>query len=322
MMVRTCTLISSLLIAASTAAPVAAQQQPAPTPPTASAPVASAPPADAANTDRLAPSAAPADAPPPTSDEPASATKDWVIELNPRLWWVSPSGEVTFPGGGEELEIEELNLDTPAFTPAGSFSINADKFRVSFFGASYSQDAEFGVGASPLAVGPITLAPGSSAESSFDLGIYEINVGYRFLRHDFKKSTKDQEVSADLQLDLYGVAGVRAYDLGIGVSQASTGEVNVDQFYVEPLIGIRSEFIIIRDFSMNLQLDAGAFGDSDRSSFSFNIAVDFEWRPIHWLGIQLGWRQLLYSFNDGDDANEFKYQGGMAGLFTGVVIRF
>lgn len=266
----------------------------------------------------------------PATDRTATATADgrvqstineWTIEINPRLWWVSPSGDIHFPGGSNDVSIEDLNLDTPELTPAGSLAINADRFRFSFFGASYSRNAAFTT-VSPLAVGSISLLPTGPSESSFDLGMYELTVGYRFLQRDFKHHSETSAESADLILDLYGLAGARMYDLNIDVSQVGTGTSSVDEFFIEPIIGVRTELTIIRDFSVNLQLDGGGFGDSDRSSFSFNVGVDFQWCPLPWIGVQIGWRQVFYSFEDGDSTDKFKYDGALAGLFAGVVLRF
>ncbi|MGE3106987.1 MAG: hypothetical protein AB7G11_13290 [Phycisphaerales bacterium] len=250
-----------------------------------------------------------------------SVVSDWTVEINPRLWWVSPSGDIRFPGGSSKVDVEELNLDTPEFTPAGSIAINAGDFRFQFLGASYSRDAEFFV-AAPLAVGSISLLPSAESSASIDFGIYDVSIAYRVLQRDFKTHSGPSQENADFVLDLYALGGARLYDLNIDVSQTGTGSASVDEFFIEPIIGVRSELAIIRDFTVNLQLDGGGFGDSDRSSFSFNISVDFQWRPVPWFAAQIGWRQVVYSFADGQDLSKFEYEGGMAGLFAGVVFRF
>lgn len=251
----------------------------------------------------------------------ASSVHPWTVELNPRLWWVSPSGDLQLPGGSGTVDIRDLDLDTPEFTPAGSVAINADNFRFQFFGAMYSRDSEFTV-ASPTALGSISLLPSGPSEASFDFGIYDLSIGYRFLQYDFKKRSQQSVETADFNLDLYGIAGARMYDLNIDVSQTGSGAASADEFFIEPIIGVRSELTIIRDFSVNLQLDGGGFGDSDRSSFSFSISVDFMWRPVNWFALQIGWRHIGYTFEDGENSNKFEYDGAMAGLFTGIVFRF
>lgn len=265
------------------------------------------------------------------TDTPANSTgdplspaslADWTIEVNPRLWWVSPSGDLQLPGTtAAKVGIEDLDLDTPEFTPAGSFAINADRFRFSFFGSSYSRDARFAAG-SAFQLGTLSVSAGDDVHSMFDLGIYELTVGYRFYQHDFALSSLNPADCAHLVLGLYVVGGVRMYDLNIQVERPGVGSTGTDQFFIEPIAGIRAEHTITRDFTVNLQLDGGGFGDSDRTSYSFNISVDFQWRPIPWLGLQIGWRQTLYSFTDGENATEFQYDGAMAGLFAGLVLRF
>jgi len=281
-------------------------------------------------------SAAPSDAPLSTSPSPsdaqttpadgvtASVGSDWTIEINPRLWWVSPSGDLKLPGGQpDKVDVKHLDLDTPEFTPAGSFAINADRFRFTFLGATYSRSADSAAD-SAFQLGGLNIAGGDQLDTDFDFSIFDLTVGYRFYSRDFKETTRNKAEAADLKLDLYALAGARLYDLDIQVRQSGSGSgrAGIDEFFIEPIIGVRSEMTIIRDFTMNLQLDGGGFGDSDQSSFSFNISVDFQWRPAPWIGVQIGWRQVLYSFSDGSGVQEFEYDGAMAGLFTGVVFKF
>jgi len=254
-------------------------------------------------------------------DAPGSLA-DWTIEVNPRLWWVSPSGDLQLPGStAPKVRIETLDLDTPEFTPAGSLAIHADRFRFSFFGSSYSRDARFNAG-SAFQLGTLNVSAGDDVRSMFDLGIYELTLGYRFYRRGFAIARLNPADCAHLLLDLYVVGGARMYDLDIEVERPGVATTGTDQFFIEPIAGLRSELAITHDFAINLQLDGGGFGDSDRSSFSFNISIDFQWRPISWLGVQIGWRQTLYSFSDGEGASTFEYDGAMAGLFAGLSLRF
>jgi hypothetical protein len=92
--------------------------------------------------------------------------------------------------------------------------------------------------------------------------------------------------------------------------------------FFEPYIGARAEAVIADDFSLILQLSAGGLPLYSSSSYSVDIVLAFEWRPIPNVGIELGWRQIAYGLTDGRDLDRFQYTGRLAGLFTGVVIRF
>lgn len=283
--------------------------------------VASAQPATSSGPEAAAP-AAPS-APPATDPLAAPASlADWTVEVNPRLWWVSPSGKMQLPGStASKVRVETLDLDTPEFTPAGSVAINADRFRFSFFGSSYSRDARFSAG-SAFQLGTLSVTAGDAVHSMFDLGMYELTLGYRFYRRDFAIDSLAPAECAHLLLDLYVLGGARLYDLDVQVERPTIATTGADQLFVEPIAGVRSELSVTRDFTINLQLDGGGYGDSDRTSYSFNISVDFQWRPISWMGVQIGWRQTLYSFTDGENATSFEYDGAMAGLFAGLSFRF
>ena len=50
--------------------------------------------------------------------------------------------------------------------------------------------------------------------------------------------------------------------------------------------------------------------------------ADAQWRPHPNVGVQIGWRQVAYWLNDGEGEDEFEYNGRMAGIQGGLVIRF
>lgn len=246
--------------------------------------------------------------------------QSWTIEINPRLWWMSPSGSLRMPGSSSEVRLERLNLDNPEFTPAGQFTIRAERWSFTFFGAGYSRDTQT-TADSTFTVGSVSAVPGDSIEAAFDLNVFELMVGYRFWEYDFAAKSADPAAAAPVTLALDAVLGGRLYELDLEVSSASA-RTATDQLYIEPIAGIRGQLDIVRDFTISLQLDGGGMGDSDRSSYSFNISTAFEWRPIPNVGLQIGWRQILYTFQDGEGAQEFEYDGGIAGVFGGIVIRF
>lgn len=254
-----------------------------------------------------------------------SARKEWVLRIDPTVWWVSPEGDLKLPGsggsGGHTVELNTLNLDTPEFTPAGSLAINAGNFRFSFFGAAYSRDTGgFADGAFQL--GDVSFADGDPFETDFEFNLFEITAGYRFLSYDWKERTKNKEKAVDVVLDLYGIAGGRLYDMDIGIASPGGASSDTDQFFGDIVGGVRGELIILRDFQINVQLSAGGMGDSDRSSFSWDIQISGEWHPFENVGVQVGWRHVDFSFEDGDGPEKFDFDGSLAGVFAGIVIRF
>lgn len=264
----------------------------------------------------------------PTDDTTPPApgpTDDWVIRVDPMVWWVSPGGKIRLPssGGasGDKVRVQNLDLDTPEFSPAGSVSINAGDLRFSFFGSAYSRDTE-SVSDSTFQIGDVSLAPGDDFRSKFDFNFFELNLGYRFLSYNFKEHSENKAEAADVNVDLYGIFGGRLYDMSISVGTPGGAASATDQFFGDVIAGVRAEFRFLHDFNINVQVTAGGMGDSDRTSYSIDVHAAGEWRPIPNVGVEFGWRQVAYSFEDGDGAAKFEYDGTMAGVFAGVVVEF
>ena len=200
-------------------------------------------------------------------------------------------------------------------------AIQADKVRFSFFGSGYSSDSD-GVADRAFRLGDVSFNAGDAYESNFEFGLYELTVGYHFLSYDWKERSNNPERATDVVLDLYGFVGGRLYDLDIGIAGPGGASTDTDQFFADLIGGIRAEFTIARNFTVNVQGGAGGMTDSDRASFSFDLQVFGEWRPWENVGLQIGWRHTQFSLEDGDGSGKFEYEGSLAGMFAGLVIRF
>jgi hypothetical protein len=265
---------------------------------------------------------APVPAAPP--EAPASVSNPWTIKLDPMVWWVSPAGDLKLPAqgavAGGSVGLSTLDLDTPEISPAGAASLYVENFRFSFFGSAYSREAS-GTADSAFQLGDVQVTAGDEFDVDFDFGFYEVSLGYRFLHHNWKESSANPAEAADVAIDLYGLVGGRLYDLDISFASAGS-ESGTDQFFADVIAGVRAELTIIRDFSINVQASGGGMGDSDRSSYSFDIQVFGEWRPFQNVGVLFGWRHTQFTFEDGDGPEKFEYDGSVAGVFGGVSIRF
>jgi hypothetical protein len=246
----------------------------------------------------------------------------WTIQLEPMAWYSSPSGRISMPGGGDKVRVERLNLDTPMVTPYGEVHVNLDSWRLSFSGGGYASDREFAADSS-FTLGNVAVSSGDPVELDFDFLTAEASAGYRLYFRDFAKESKNPENATAFELALYVLGGARVYDVGLDVTNVSSGaSVSSDEFYIEPLVGGRAELEIAEDFTIDLQLSGGAMPLDEHSSASLDVAVSFTWRPVEHVGVTIGWRQVAYWLSDGSDADEFEYDGRIAGVFGGVTIRF
>lgn len=283
-------------------------------------------PSPSASTDPAAPATPPADALAPA----------WRVQIEPSFWYVSPSGRVklpvssgTGPGGftsaGDDVKLERLNLDSPRFEPAGEVHLTSARWRFTFSGATYSVEQDT-TADSTFRLGSITAAPGDRLDVDFDFTTVEATAGYRFLGRDFADPAHterpDQAVAAVGRV--YALFGARFYDVGFDVRTASGPfqQASADQFFAEPIAGLRAELDLAESFTLDLQLTAGGLPAGSSSSYSIDIQAGFQWRLHPNLGIQIGYRQLAYWLADGEDAEEFEYNGRLAGLFAGMTLRF
>lgn len=258
----------------------------------------------------------------------------WTVRIDPHVWWVSPSGSIKLPASssgaasnGDSVRVERLNLDSPRLSPYLEAQINADPWRFSLSGGSFSLDRGHTTADSAFQLGDMPVSIGDSLAVSFDFTTVEASAGYRFWRHDFKASSRHPEDAWDTVVSTYVVGGVRLEDVNAAVRLnnppvGGVGSVASHQVFVEPFAGIRLEAELARHFGVDFQLTGGGFADSDKSSITIDVAVAFAWRPWDNVGVQIGWRQLAFTLKDGHSPQEFEYSGRMAGVFAGVTIRF
>lgn len=281
---------------------------------------------------------------PPAPEAPAAGSDattlpdrfspDWTVQVEPTLWFVGPSGKFklpvtsgTGPGGftteGDKIRVNDVDLASTRLRPAGTLTLASGKWRFSFWGSEYEQSRSGVTVDFAGRVGAVPFASGDQLKLDLSLGTYELSAGYRVWDYDFAENTKIKNAAVDAQLTLHLLGGARLYDLEIGAENLSTpGRAEGSRVFVEPIVGIRAEAIIDNDFSVILQLTAGGLPLHSTSSYSLDVVTAFQWRPTKNIGVQIGWRQLAFDLSDGKDLEEFEYAGRLAGLFTGVVIRF
>lgn len=268
---------------------------------------------------------------PPSRVDPA-----WTVQVEPSMWYVSPSGKIKLPissgsgpgsftTGGDEVDVSRLNLDSPRFEPAGELHISSERWRFSFSGSTYGLDRNGTVADSSFRLGSVPVAAGDRLDVSYDFTTVELTGGYRFWGRDFKAASEHPEEAMDLVGRFYGIAGARVYDFSFdmkNLSRSGAPSADTDQFFIEPIIGLRGELDIAEDFTIDVQVSGGGFADSDRSSYSIDVIAGFQWRPTSHVGVQIGYRQLAFGLADGDGAEEFTYDGRLAGLYLGLLLRF
>ncbi len=268
--------------------------------------------------------APPADAAPAAPDWPALANPDdYTVQAQVRMWYLSPAGKLGLPStngaAGAYMRTNDLDLDQPRISPFAEVSMKAAAWRFTFSGANYDLSHN---ATAPFAftLGSTPVAGGTAFRMDFDYSTFNLTVGYRFCDYDFGKEGGGEAGRHVLRIE--GVGGVRFHDVGIRITNTLDNTSGTNQFFGEAIAGARAELQLARDFSIDLELTGGGMPIDGHSVYSIDVAVGFSWRIVDGIAAQIGWRQLAFDLEDDSGARQFKYEGTLAGLFAGVVIRF
>lgn len=258
--------------------------------------------------------AAPADSP------LAETRKTWTVQFEPSAWYVAPSGKIRLPSStvkGSQVKLDELNMDSPRVSPAGELHLRtSDTWRFSAGAAYFSADNRNATMEFSDRLGDIVFVPGDTLQSKLDFFTAEITAAYAIVPEHAVGGDQDVLFGVDI------VGGVRMYDVDWSTQQLGGAKDSYSQFFAEPILGIKLDATLCEKFTIDLQTNFGYLPAGDTETYSWDITVGFVYRPVEWLGVQIGYRNLFFNLQDGDGAGEFDWRGGMAGLYGGVELRF
>ncbi len=258
----------------------------------------------------------------PISSDPAPLINGWTLQFEPLVHYVAPAGDLKLPNSSglksKEVSVDDLNLDDPRMSPFGEIHFRRDKWRISLSGFWYSLDDRTEVAKDSFQFGDLAISSGDRTESSLDFWTLEAVASYRVYEDQTDTNSKGI-VGAAAGIDIIG--GVRFFDVDFEISSPS-GTQSEHNLWAQPVLGARAEFTLWENFGFDVTTAFGYLPAGDNTSFSWDIIAAFHWRPWENVGIQLGYQQLAFTLEDGDGTEEFRWSGGMAGVFGGMLIRF
>ena len=234
---------------------------------------------------------------------------------------------------GGQVFASELNLDSPRPSPYFELHLRRDRWRLGTSGFWFSQADRIAGVVEATQLGTLSLVPGDRARSSLDFWSFEAVAAYRFLDRAWEepgvsaRAEPSEGGAAPLALGLDALAGVRVYSADLTVDRLAgagtlAGSVSEEGLWAEPIVGIKADAEIYKQFTVDFQTTFGIQPLTDHDSWSWDVQVDGTWRPWPNVGVQIGYRQLIYRLNDGTGNDQFLFRGSAAGLFAGVEIRF
>jgi hypothetical protein len=251
----------------------------------------------------------------------ADLAQPWRVQLEPRIWYAAPGGSLRMPGepvGTRRKRLELINLDSPRISPFAEVHIRQGEWRFNVMSFATQQSDRGTQYTRQDWIGPHLVEPGDRITASLDFASTEFSIGYRIPIPD----TLVGRGGRDFRGTLEGIGGIRLYSADFEI-QTPTGIASHNEFLAEPLLGLRFGMEIRERFNIDVQGSFGAFDDGGhRSSISYDIIAAFSYRPVENVGVQIGYRQLAFDFSTGRAEQQFRYDGAVAGIFGGVVIRF
>jgi hypothetical protein len=256
---------------------------------------------------------------PPQEPSPlkVNAPAPWTVQFEPSGWYVAPGGRVRLPGAPASTPrvfVTDLNLDSPRWTPFGELHLRSGDWRLTLSGMAFSSSDRGAVQGGPGQIGSVIFDAGDLLTSTLDFTSVEASAAYTFNEHLGGSENFIGTIDA--------LGGVRAYDVDFRI-QGPAGSDSDDRFFAHPFVGAKVSMDIMRDFTIDVQLDLGYFpqgGGGD--ALGYEVVAGFQWRPTPNLGVQIGYRDLAWSLVSGSGDDRFDYTGALQGLYVGGILRF
>lgn len=250
----------------------------------------------------------------------------FIIRFEPHAWYVAPGGDFQFPragaGASTQINLADVNMDSPRITPGFELNINKGRWGGTARFIAFGAEERGWVPSAPITLGDASFAANTPASTSLQYVQFELEGRYRFAKEENIRGS-EKAWPSDFWMDL--VVGARVIDFDLQVEQGAT-RAEADKTVIAPLVGFKGGIEFYSDwvntdhrFTLDLQTTFG-YWPTDVESFTWDIMAGFVWRPIDQAGLQVGYRQTLLRLSDDDD--QFEWDGALAGLYFGVVVRF
>jgi hypothetical protein len=270
----------------------------------------------------LAPLARAQDAPPPPApDAPRVEAMDATlsfdphdtprVELAPIVWFGALAGDIQIAPGGS-FDVERIDADEPNIAVGASARVDADRLTFSLSGFHLAADASDQATDEATTIGALALPRGTSVDWDLELTSIKATAGYRF-----RPILDEGDVS--LRFDAY--AGARFTDMDITIDALGASE-RFDESWGVPLVGARMHVDLPRGFALLVESDIGALPLGDTETFVWEIFAGGTWSPSRNVGLRAGFRHISLSYTDETGPGDNEFDGFLAGLYAGLVIRF
>lgn len=280
--------------------------------------VSGAQPESTPKTESAAPAPGPMAAAPAAPALGDTTFPTYTLEIEPSAWFVAPGGKGRLPGSTARQRFEDLNLDSPRFSPQLEARFRSGKWGIEASGMHFEISDRNATQSAGGTLGDVSFSAGDSLSSDFKFTSIELMGSYQFFGETL--SFRD-DGKRKFGYSVEGLLGGRFYDVEQKVTSATATDKG-DGTWIEPVAGARLELEFHQEFTLDVRTNFGYLPAGGKESLSWDIAVGGTWRPFENFGVQVGYRQLMVKLRDGDDTGRYEFDGAMAGLFVGASLRF
>lgn len=163
-----------------------------------------------------------------------------------------------------------------------------------------------------IEIGGITYPVGANVESVFNFDIFSATYSYALVQNERARIA--------LGLGLYVMP--LEYDLNIQTSGQNTFIEGGDTTLPLPVIGVRAEFLLVRNLYLNTSIDGmyAEISDFRGALVDFNLAL--EYRPWKHVGFGVGYN-YFYGGLEGQDSSDYPgvdFVGSVTVRYSGVLV--
>jgi len=264
----------------------------------------------------------------PTADagtQPAAQSREinWHVQFEPKVRYVSPSGDLRIPGSGaraETVDLADVNLNAPRLMPSFDLSLRRGDWRINAIGLFYDIDDQVARADSAFVLGDVAFAAGERSSLSHSYAQLDFRLARTIIDSPIRPRSDAEGHRIRFRLD--AEVGLRVYDFEFEYQNLDTGQRGSDdRTFFEPHAGVKAGFTIYEDVTIDLYTNFG-FWPTDAEAFSWDIGVGFQWRPVEYFGAQIGYRSTIFRLNEGSGDREFEWEGSYQGLYAGLQFRF
>lgn len=246
---------------------------------------------------------------------------DWTGRVQAAGWYAAPGGKMVVPGtpaGSERVSLSTINLDSPRIGPYFEAAVRDGNWRLGVHAATASADDRESVATEARTIGNVPIAAGDTVQASLDYACFGAEAAWRLPVPGVLAGPRIPDLHATWEV----VGGMRFHDLDIRI-RAPSGRAEAGGFFADPYAGLCLTLGLVYGFTVEVRGSVGGFFSGEtRSVFSREAVVAIMWQPTRAVALEGGYRISAFDLEKGDNADRFRFNGAVAGLFAGITVRF